>query len=367
MAFSPTEIYVDPSIAANSGTGTIGDPFGDLQYALNNSTWNSSGGNRYNIKAGVAEAVTSPLSLTTLSPTPSTTNPLIFEGYTAAAGDGGIGTCTATTSFFSGAYTNVSFANLSITGSTSSTVIDVGGSMRMVNCTVTNSSTGKVIQMSSNSTIHGCRLETTSSSASSGVVGPNNAFVAGTTIVNSYVEYYGNNGAIRYMEAVNCFVWVDHPTADGIWLGQNDSAVGCVVYAASAVNGFGIYTVQPNAGATFVLGNYVEGFTGAGAYAYKHTNATDAIPQVMANNYYYNCTGDVDFTGPGSTALMEAPIATGVSAITNPGTDNSLDLAAIANDNVDVTDVAIYPMRHWYDDTLGGGSSVPSVGFTRLE
>jgi len=40
-----TEIYVDPAIAANSGTGTSGDPYGDLQYALNRQPLQHQGGN----------------------------------------------------------------------------------------------------------------------------------------------------------------------------------------------------------------------------------------------------------------------------------------------------------------------------------
>ena len=46
MAFS--EVYVDPSIAADSGTGTIGDPFGDLEYAIEQSTFDTTNGTRVN-------------------------------------------------------------------------------------------------------------------------------------------------------------------------------------------------------------------------------------------------------------------------------------------------------------------------------
>lgn len=87
---APTEIYVDPSIAANSGAGTIGDPYGDLQYALDSVTRDATNGDRFNIKAGTDEILSAALSLTTYG-TPALGAPLIFQGYTSAAGDGGIG------------------------------------------------------------------------------------------------------------------------------------------------------------------------------------------------------------------------------------------------------------------------------------
>ena len=85
-----TNYFVDPSINANSGTGTIGDPFGDLQYALDTVTRDSTNGDQFNIKAGTAEVLTGTLDFSTYG-TPANTAPLLFAGYTSAADDGGIG------------------------------------------------------------------------------------------------------------------------------------------------------------------------------------------------------------------------------------------------------------------------------------
>ena len=87
MAMS--EYYVDPSIAGNSGTGTIGDPYGDLQYALNSITRNLTDGDRINIKAGTEEVFTAAIDYTTYT-SPTAAAPLIYQGYSSAAGDGGI-------------------------------------------------------------------------------------------------------------------------------------------------------------------------------------------------------------------------------------------------------------------------------------
>ena len=48
-----TEIYVDPAINADSGTGTIGDPFGDLEYAIKQTTFDTTNGTRVKISIGI--------------------------------------------------------------------------------------------------------------------------------------------------------------------------------------------------------------------------------------------------------------------------------------------------------------------------
>lgn len=85
-----TSYYVDPSINANSGAGTVGDPYGDLQYALDTITRNATTGDRINIKAGTAEVLTATLDVSTYG-TPIFGAGLAFVGYTTAEGDGGIG------------------------------------------------------------------------------------------------------------------------------------------------------------------------------------------------------------------------------------------------------------------------------------
>ena len=95
MAIS--EIYVDPSIAADSGTGTIGDPFCDLEYAIEQTTFYTTNGTRVNVKAGTDEVLAAVINTamadtgTTVAWVPAIAAQMIVQGYTAAAGDGGIG------------------------------------------------------------------------------------------------------------------------------------------------------------------------------------------------------------------------------------------------------------------------------------
>jgi len=80
------ETYVDPSIAANSGSGTAGDPYGDLQYALDQT----SGSHRFNVIAGTDEIMAGSLDFSTRG-TPGKSGQVIIQGCTATAGDGGVG------------------------------------------------------------------------------------------------------------------------------------------------------------------------------------------------------------------------------------------------------------------------------------
>ena len=86
-----TNLYVDPSIAGNSGAGTVGDPYGDLEWCLSQATFDTSNGTQINIKAGTAEVISATLDLTTnftAGGGPSPTSALVFRGYSASADDG---------------------------------------------------------------------------------------------------------------------------------------------------------------------------------------------------------------------------------------------------------------------------------------
>ena len=83
---SVTEVYVDSSIGADSGAGTIGDPYGRLSYAFTQSS-SVTNGKRYNVK-GTSSG--SPETSFGTPPNGATSAPVYIQGYTTAAGDGGI-------------------------------------------------------------------------------------------------------------------------------------------------------------------------------------------------------------------------------------------------------------------------------------
>ena len=95
MAF--TEIYVDPSLTNGTGSGTIGAPYGNIEYAIVQETFDLTNSTRINVKSGATDTLASILN-TSFSDTsvsiawvPGAGAELRIQGYNAAAGDGGKG------------------------------------------------------------------------------------------------------------------------------------------------------------------------------------------------------------------------------------------------------------------------------------
>jgi hypothetical protein len=116
MLTSYSEVYIDPAAGSNvTGDGTIGNPYASLQHAYNNTTHNTTVGTRYNVKSGATD-VTGNTSLTLASRTISA--PMVIQGYTAAAGDGGVGAIdSGTAEMFAGWYNYVHSLDMEYTTS----------------------------------------------------------------------------------------------------------------------------------------------------------------------------------------------------------------------------------------------------------
>lgn len=92
------EVFVDPSLNSDTGNGvSLGTAYGDLQYAINNTTLGTEG-TRFNVVGGTAEVLTAALSFVAgFTGTPSSTAPIIIQGCTSTPGDGGRGSIQGTT------------------------------------------------------------------------------------------------------------------------------------------------------------------------------------------------------------------------------------------------------------------------------
>ena len=121
-----SQTYVDPSIAGNSGAGTVGDPYGDIQYALDTITRDGTNGDQINVKAGTDEILAAALTTATYG-TPSWQAPLLLRGYTSAADDGGIGGIdgNATYTIMAATPTAIMFKDLHLHNSGSATILTV--------------------------------------------------------------------------------------------------------------------------------------------------------------------------------------------------------------------------------------------------
>lgn len=296
---APTEVYVDPSIAADSGAGTIGDPYGDLQYALNTKTRDSTNGDRFNIKAGTAEAPSAALTLATYG-SPTAAAPLILQGYTAAAGDGGQAEINGggATMWASTSYSYVRLVDLKCHnfGTGNYGIRSSSGSgWRVYRCELYDA--GTMLYLGVESTIVGNYIYNVATNA---ILTPSNGT---NTIYANYIEYTsgGNlmdnairNGATSSMFAViNNYIALGG-TCNGIdFNGGYGFVEGNTIFCAG---GTGTGIIVGTAPSSFIVNNYIEGFSGAGGVGMSAT-----VVGAHGYNAYYNNTTHKSIT----TALLD--------------------------------------------------------------
>lgn len=311
MPFS--EYYVDPSINADSGSGTIGDPYGDLQYALNSITRDSTYGDRINIKAGTAEVLTAALSLASYG-SPSSGAQLIFEGYTSVAGDGGIGEINGGGSY---ACTPVGTAyfqvkSLKLGNSGSSYVVQLNNYCSVVGCEIHTNSANYAVYLNTYATIISCYIHGCTNNL--GAIFVSTYSSVSHCYIDSSVNNYGIilNGAGSI--ATRNILKLDGDTSfSGIYVsGSGCCVLGNSIYSNTANTGAGVYCASSN---TFVANNVIEGWSGTGGLAIYTGNA---ISYVMANAIY-NCTGTLS-SNTKWNALLEPNDTLDSSPFTNIGT-----------------------------------------------
>lgn len=285
---APTNHYVDPSIAADSGTGTSGDPYGDLQYALNQISRDATNGDQINIKSGTDEILASALSLTTYG-TPGEFTPLIFRGYTSAANDGGVGGIDGNAGNFSilasGSY--VSFIDLHLHNTGSATIVNVAANSAVIGCEI-DGSTGSGIVATSGVTghpfIYGNNIHNCGGSGIS---------AGGANILGNYLA----NGTNSFGSAIslgNDFAIVEGNiisvggSTNGIYTNRRGHVIRGNSILSAGGTGRGIWFDSAFAEYCACENNLIEGFSGTGGYGIY----IDAVPWMLSisGNAIYNCT-----------------------------------------------------------------------------
>lgn len=282
MAFS--QYYVDPAIAANSGIGTSGDPFGDLQYALNTITRNATDGDQINIKEGTAEILAAALVLTTYG-TPGTGTPLIFRGYTSAANDGGVGAinCNGFT-FIASTPSNILLHDVHFSGSATAAngCLALGDNCHVWNCEIENTS-GYAVGVNSGGLVGGCYIHNAVTGITLGRGGGSGPVALGNYILNS--------GARTTTTGIN---GCTNGSIDRNIISLGSSGKGIVAASGCVIKNNSVYSaagtgVGIEVGATLyrvtVLNNIIEGFSGSGG---KGLNILSTNHVLYGHNAYYN-------------------------------------------------------------------------------
>jgi hypothetical protein len=285
-----TDYYVDPSIAANSGSGTIGDPYGDLQYALDSITRNTTDGDRINIKSGTAEVLTGSLSFATYG-TPSILAGLVLQGYASAQGDGGIAEIDGNGNNVS-ANSNVSYVDLKIhNGAATGDLIRVSGAVA-VNCEVYDAYVG--IDAGSYSSIVNCYIHNCDhygmelTGSSTGAIA-SNCYVRSRSTDSRGAMTTGIQLVGRPTFAERCIVSCDS-TTDGIYCTQDGtSAINCSIISDGGTgNGIVFNSSAIGSGCSNSL---IEGFSGVGGAGIHWVDSTPGEAKgIVAYNTIFNCT-----------------------------------------------------------------------------
>lgn len=319
-----TEIYVDPSIAGNSGTGTSVDPYGDLQYALDTMTRDSTNGDRLNIKAGTAEVMAAAISLATYG-TPTAAAPLVFQGYTAAANDGGIGEINnggANVSVINSSTLDfIVFQDMKLGNTGTAQIIRLDGAISLVNCELHTSTANSAIQLASG-VMARCVVHSITPAAF-------NSMVAVTTVimVSCYFEGGWNLGklvtSLGFTVASNCIFKVTHTGCLGIDT-RGGIIENCSFYSSVAGASNAIYVSSSH---TAIINNIFTGWSGVGG-AGVFDGATGEL-LLLGSNAFYNNTTNVSTTF--ATYATLANITLTNAPFTNPGAgDFSIATAAKA-------------------------------------
>ena len=306
---APSETYVDPSIAANSGTGTIGDPYGDLQYALDTMTRDSTNGDRINIKSGTAEILTASIDFASYG-TPSTTAPLLFEGYDSTAGDGGIGAIDGNAgnfpiiNFSHPSYIHARKLKMFNTGTAS--ILYLNRYFRIEECEITDGASGVLCLNGHRSHVVRCYFHDISGYGTYDVeVVSHCYFENGTT--NNFTHAVYQDSSTPHQKVLNCF----------FNLSGSSNAITNLIDALNTNNsilsnsgtGYGINSTNLY---NHILNNLIEGFSGVGGVGIKVTSA-DTFAH---DNAIYDCATDISLAAncdvlPGQTneSLSASPFA----------------------------------------------------------
>lgn len=290
-----TEIYVDPS-QGGGGAGTIGNPYGDLEAAIVAETFDTTNGTRINIKAGVDHVLTAELE-TSLADTvstpawnPTATAPLVFQGYTTAAGDGGQGGISGggLVGIISTARDYISFIDLHLHNCGSNNIIVGDDQSAVINCELDNS-TASAIAIDENGIVVGNYIHNI---GTNGVVGCLN---------NSYIAFnYFENGTNNFDYCIiNCAgtalrnICNIDGASNGIE-GTNLTVINNSIFSNGGT-GTGV-EVRNNLRFNVVSNNLVEGFSGTGGIGFDFSTGTGQARVFGGNSVYNNATNFVAST-----------------------------------------------------------------------
>jgi len=314
---TPTQYYVDPAIAGNSGAGSVGDPYGDIQHALDTITRDATNGDQINIKAGTDELLAAALSLATYG-TPSVSAPLVFRGYTAAANDGGIGGISGQGSvsvFYSTTLVAIHFWDMHLHNTGANIVVRVDDFCTFWNCEIDNSSATGGIRADQYSNVINCYIHNVAGVACwIGTYGQ---------VAGCFIEYGANvpsdgilgtlAGCGTYNNIIKCSGAMDGIEAQAAgWYIANNSIW------SNGGTGKGIHDEGLDRIGMVIINNIVEGFIGVGGVGISFGTGSEGL--ILHSNALYNNT--LNLNNLTDLSIADNNDVLGASPFTDPSTND---------------------------------------------
>lgn len=311
---TPTQVYVNPALNSNTGTGTIGDPFGDTQFALDSTVRDAVNGNQFNIKSGASEIMAAALNLATYGASTATA-PLIIRGYTAAANDGGIGVLDGNNSVAIINTTNdsIKIVDMRLTNTGANVVCTIDTNALLLNCEI-DTSTGGGATFSGGSHIINCFFHNL------GVIG---ARLIGAGFIGFNTFRNETNDFSQAIQSVsNSTIAFNLIDIDGASHGINIVGSGITILFNSIFSnggtGSGIRNPTTTDIGNIIINNTVQGFSGAGG---RGIHVAGQNAEVVGFNLAFNNTTNFDYTGDIDVALGSNDVAA-ASPFVNAGGDD---------------------------------------------
>jgi len=316
-----SEYYVDPNAGNDTtGDGSVGTPWKTIQKALDTITRDSTNGDRVNVKAGTADVISVGLNLTTYG-TPTDTAAITIQGYTSAAGDGGIGEIDCNGNNISvwavTTYDNICHRDMKMGNCITSTIVHLDNHIIFENCEIhtTTGTTAIGIQCDNFCRVINCHIHGIGGTTNTGLQ------LQGGVVAYSYIEDYGTNSGSRAifhtfsnsLNVAHCFIVAD-ADASGIFIDGSGGGIfvnNSLRGVGTATGGTGIELSGSGTNKHAVLNNLIEGFfTGLTV-----DNTSDLIP-VKGNSIYNSASADFNLgdqtdagAASGNESLSASPFA----------------------------------------------------------
>ncbi len=321
---APNEYYVRPTNGSDAADGlSHANAWKTLDHAVHTAvggiTADTTDGDRINLNDEADVVLTAPLDIDGGGRygNPTLTAPLIIQGYTSIAGDGGIGGLSGGGSVSvidDTVVDSVHLVDLHLHNCGSATIVVLDNSCRVINCEFDNT-TGGGLKADFTTYVLDCHFHN---------IGAIGIQVQDGMIFNCFLKNGTNNFTLAINHSSSAFLAIISNTlsidgaSDGIIFGGQSDIRNNSIYSNGGT-GEGISAQFSAVHAMAILNNAIEGFSGAGGDGILIVS--DVSVAIYGHNKFYNNTANETLTGDILLNLGNNDVL-GSSPFTDPSSDD---------------------------------------------